>query len=836
MNAKIAVLSAVAIGLLLLIVGSSTGGRSAGSEPTQVTAAFYYGWFPNAWTQQGIFPYSYFEPALGFYDSQDPEVIDQHIHDAEDAGIDAFIASWWGPGHRTDLALTVALPRGGAVKWTIYHEQEGQRDPPVTELASDLEYLNSNYFGQPGYLHVDGKPVVFVFNALDPSGQDVNDRWAAAQTAAGIDVYLVLKIYAGFRTTTNQPEAWHQYGPSTAYHDFNNCPNDCGTANHGSINISPGFFKRNETTPRLERDLNRFEADVNRMRESRAFWQLITSWNEWGEGTGIEPQRTDYSIVATHPLLPPPTVTPTPTPTATPTATSTPTATATPTPTPVPGDTFVPVADAFVEARRPDRNFGIREQLRTDNSPVQESYLRFNVTGATTPATLRIFSETNNLIGFDVRGVDNNTWQELGITFNNKPAFGSIVDSSGRVFNDRWYELDVSSLIHNGLISFALTTTSPIGTRYSSSEGANPPELVLGDGPPVPTATATPTPTPTSTATPTPTPCASCTPTPTPTPTATPTPTPTPVPGASFSFSAAGDHGDESAATASLNSIAGDSDIDFHLALGDMSYNANETTWCNYVKGIVGSTFPFQLITGNHEDDVGDSDGFIDNFAACLPDRVGSTGSYGHRYYFDYPAVGPTARIIMADVDLRRSGSTQEYCRNETTNCDWLRARIQEAKASNLWVVVGMHKVCLSIGNKTGCAINQQVVDMMIAEGVDIVVQAHDHDYQRSHSLSCAPKGTFVSACVADDGADDLYTKGAGTVFVIQGTFGRGLTAINTGDSEFGYFAAWAGGSGTSTGVTRANGYVKYTITATTLTASFVPTSGGSYTDGFVIE
>ena len=284
--------------------------------------------------------------------------------------------------------------------------------------------------------------------------------------------------------------------------------------------------------------------------------------------------------------------------------------------------------------------------------------------------------------------------------------------------------------------------------------------------------------------------------------------------------------------------MAGDSSLAFHLALGDMSY-ANitpESAWCDYVKSIVGVDFRFQLIAGNHEDEPGDPDGFIDNFASCLPDRLGSTGNYAHRYYFDYPAANPSARIIMADVDLRLSGSTQEYCHNDTTNCNWLRSRIQEAKAQNLWVIVGMHKVCLSIGNKTGCAINHEVVDMMIAEGVDLVLQSHDHDYQRSHSLSCAQAGTFLPACVADDGADGLYAKGAGTVFVIQGTFGKGLTPINTGDSEFGYFAAWAGGDGTNTGVSRANGFVKYTVTDGSIVARFVPTSGGSYTDGFTIR
>ena len=125
---------------------------------------------------------------------------------------------------------------------------------------------------------------------------------------------------------------------------------------------------------------------------------------------------------------------------------------------------------------------------------------------------------------------------------------------------------------------------------------------------------------------------------------------------------------------------------------------------------------------------------------------------------------------------------------------------------------------------------------MMINEGVDLVLHAHDHDYQRSHSLSCAKAGTFISACIADSGHDGIYSRGSGTIFMVQGTFGRGLTSINTSDSEFDYFAAWAGGGGTNTGVSRANGYVKYMVTADRIEATFVPTSGGSYVDRFVIQ
>ena len=55
-----------------------------------------------------------------------------------------------------------------------------------------------------------------------------------------------------------------------------------------SFSISPGFFKANEAAPRLARDINRWYDDVRQMIASGAPFQLITTFNEWGEGTSVE--------------------------------------------------------------------------------------------------------------------------------------------------------------------------------------------------------------------------------------------------------------------------------------------------------------------------------------------------------------------------------------------------------------------------------------------------------------------------------------------------------------------------------------------------------------------
>ncbi len=302
--------------------------------------------------------------------------------------------------------------------------------------------------------------------------------------------------------------------------------------------------------------------------------------------------------------------------------------------------------------------------------------------------------------------------------------------------------------------------------------------------------------------------------------------------GTTFTFSAAGDHNDSSDTTASLDLLAA-SGSSFYVALGDMSYATYpESQWCDYVKSHVGATFPFQLITGNHEDEAVSTDhGFIDNFAACLPDRLGATGDYGHQYYFDYPADQPLARFILIDADLNWGGVNQEYCRSgDTANCAWLTARIDEAKAQGLWVMVGMHKNCISLGIKS-CEIGTPLVDLLISKRVDLVLQAHDHTYQRSKQLTCVTINSYNPACVADDGADNQYTRGAGTIFVIDGAFGAGLYDVSTADPEAGYFATWMGFNSNPR-----HGFTKYTVSATQISAEFVgSTLTSSFTDIFTI-
>src|SRR6266508_2208520 len=277
---------------------------------------------------------------------------------------------------------------------------------------------------------------------------------------------------------------------------------------------------------------------------------LVTLVSGSGSTSTPTPTATSTNVsTATQTPTSIPTSAPTNTQTSTPTSTlvNTPTPTTTPSSGPL---TLLAVADSYVRETKPSTNYGNAIILRVDSSPVDRSYLRFNVqglNGAVTRATLRIFTSNSSNIGYEAHSISDNTWGELTINYNNAPAVGALLGSSGAISANTWTSIDVTSFIRgNGVFNLALITSSTTAMSFSSRQGTNSPQLVIEtqDGPtptptstPTYTATFTPTNTPTNTPTATATNPNSPTNTPTYTPTSTATPTPTnPPSGNPFTF------------------------------------------------------------------------------------------------------------------------------------------------------------------------------------------------------------------------------------------------------------------------------------------------------------
>lgn len=308
--------------------------------------------------------------------------------------------------------------------------------------------------------------------------------------------------------------------------------------------------------------------------------------------------------------------------------------------------------------------------------------------------------------------------------------------------------------------------------------------------------------------------------------------------GSAFSFAAAGDLAQTPTTNASLARLPS-SGANFFLALGDLSYReaGEEPSWCNLVQSYVGATYPFELLSGSHEagaeQDLGEPIeqpvSLIDNFVKCLPDRMGSTGVYGKEYYFDYPHANPLARIILISPAMNYSfGGYYDY-KAGRSHYVWLSQTIDAARSLGIpWIIVGMYKDCLSTA-RYSCEVSQDLTKLLIDKKVDLVFQAHDHDYQRSKQLTCENPNVFLSSCVANDGSAGIYKRGQGTIFVIQGTFGQVYYNISASRPDYPYFASAMGFNTTGKG----HGFVVYTVSQNMIHAQ--TNFSGTFSDSFTI-
>ena len=299
-------------------------------------------------------------------------------------------------------------------------------------------------------------------------------------------------------------------------------------------------------------------------------------------------------------------------------------------------------------------------------------------------------------------------------------------------------------------------------------------------------------------------------------------------------FTAAGDFAQTTNTGAVLDALHG-AGSDFAITLGDMSYGTvgNEQAWCDFVQARVGQGFPFEMLAGNHESN--GINGNINDFSACLPNQLpGAVGTYGRQYYVDVPAENPLVRFVMISPGLIYPDSTWNYTAG-SARYQWTAQTIDGARAAGVpWVVVGMHKPCITVGKYT-CDSGADLFNLLLSKKVDLILSGHEHTYQRSHQLALGTgcpaltPGRYDAACVAD--RDGSFTAGAGSVAMVVGTGGQALYDITTADAETGYFAARSG-----LNLDPTYGFLDVRATADTLQASYVKAAGaGTFADAFTL-
>ena len=281
----------VALGAGIAQAGSAGPGSGASRAvgPGEV-AIFYYPWYGTPvrdgdwqhWQQNGHAPpaeiASNWFPLRGPYSSSDGAVVRAQMREIAATGVQEVIVSWWGEGstEAARLPLVSSAARAAGLHVAIHVEPFPERTP-----AGLLPSLRA--------LAAAGITDVYIYDS--PSSPDAEWRALNAQVPQ-------LRLFAN----TNLPGKARAGGFAGLYtydvriYDGSSFPRMCASARKLGLlcapSVGPGFDARRATgEPRVRARANGATYDRMWRGAIRAAGDVvtITSYNEWHEGTQIEP-------------------------------------------------------------------------------------------------------------------------------------------------------------------------------------------------------------------------------------------------------------------------------------------------------------------------------------------------------------------------------------------------------------------------------------------------------------------------------------------------------------------------------------------------------------------
>ena len=259
---------------------------------------------------------SHTRPTLGLYDSSDPKVIATQVMWMKASGVDGAIIDWNGTGgfadyamiHRNTGLLIAALKKAGLKFALCVEDNPGQRfmqeaklsrAQALAKVADSFVWADTHWLDDPAYVRLSGRPVLFIFGPQFLS----ETEWPAVRAKLksnpltfalphlsqrpGIDgAFAWVPVSEGktVDTPTWTAELSSFYGrerqagrPFVAvafpgYHDF---------YAQAGVGKSYGYIG--------SRDGQTFAESLQQALKSGAPIVQVATWNDYGEGTAIEP-------------------------------------------------------------------------------------------------------------------------------------------------------------------------------------------------------------------------------------------------------------------------------------------------------------------------------------------------------------------------------------------------------------------------------------------------------------------------------------------------------------------------------------------------------------------
>ena len=280
-------------------------------------AAFYYPWYGDPtndhWAEAGHTPpldiSSDFYPMLGAYSSRDRQVVEQHMEWLRQAGIGVIIVSWWGQGKYEDetVPLLLEIAQKYGIKIAFHIEPYVGRSSE--KLVQNVQYIYEKYSDSPAFYwtnatsrysrDIQPKGIFFVWN-IGVKGWEGESVDAAYWQKAMDEIHALPN--GGLIIANTMESSWIDQGHFDGLYNYATL-SDATFSWARSLapdalyvpSVIPGFSVvrvRNNEPKKIARENgatynSQWTAALGTGVEPALV--TITSFNEWHEGTMIEP-------------------------------------------------------------------------------------------------------------------------------------------------------------------------------------------------------------------------------------------------------------------------------------------------------------------------------------------------------------------------------------------------------------------------------------------------------------------------------------------------------------------------------------------------------------------
>lgn len=241
---------------------------------------------------------SHYHPLTGAYASNDAAILDYQCLLMKYSGIDGVMVDWYGSqkgvnDYEANDVNTKALLKAiekAKLKFVIVYEDNTlgnlADDQKASQARQDMLYAQNTYFKSSSYAKVDGNPLLMCFGPQQVMSPDDWKYIFQGQTKK--PKFLVLNGFSG-RAGDNCVGEYLWVNPTPDYSAAKNFEMYIGGAMPGFWDVYKEFGQGDGYTTFDRENGALFKRQLNAAKDAGLDWLQISTWNDYGEGTTIEP-------------------------------------------------------------------------------------------------------------------------------------------------------------------------------------------------------------------------------------------------------------------------------------------------------------------------------------------------------------------------------------------------------------------------------------------------------------------------------------------------------------------------------------------------------------------